>query len=264
MKQAFGLILFITLILMSNKVLAQTKKDVHLTELTEQGHQLDCVNYCNTCITTTKFDALFNAFAKVQLAAKKPVLIDAAIDYSLKEIKKEIENKDKPKRRSNKYEVGTEAYKLEEEMLKQEEIIDKEVNEAVEKVLVSTNANDDAKVKEVANRIRTKLTDKRRKETAKNLGINLNELDKRLGSKSTSSSKVNMKSAPITPVPIYSPKGALIQIRAFNPKAYTGRKYLKFYNLCVTTEDSSRLYFSVTTPNNNPSIYEKTYKPVLS
>ena len=135
MKPTFGLILFITLILMSNKVLAQTKKDVHLTELTEQGHQLDCVNYCNTCITTTKFDALYSAFSKVQLAAKKPVLIDAAIDYALKEVKKEIENKDKPKRRSNKYEVGTEAYKLEEEMLKQEEIIDKEVNEAVEKVL---------------------------------------------------------------------------------------------------------------------------------
>ncbi len=156
-----------------------------LSTFVPMGHNLDCADRCKTCIDENTFNEVYTAYtSKLEVITRdfkddafQDLLIKKAIEkkkaLSRTSARKSSDNADK----ADKEELSNEE-KIENEVSKSEEMLDQEVQVAVEKVTKVEGEQNTEKIKDIANRIRSRMVEKYRKEAAKRLNIDYDSLKK--------------------------------------------------------------------------------------
>lgn len=158
-----------------------------LSTFVPMGHNLDCADRCKTCIDENTFNEVYKAYT-----SKLEVITRDFKDDAFQEllIKKAAEKKKALSRTSSRKssdsvvtdkadseELSNEE-KIENEVAKSEEMLDQEVQVAVEKVTKVEGEQNTEKIKDIASRIRSRMVEKYRKEAAKRLNIDYDSLKK--------------------------------------------------------------------------------------
>ena len=151
------------------------------------GHNLDCADRCKTCIDENTFNEVYTAYTKTLTSVDRDFKDDAFQTLLIKKAaekknavasrRKSVNSIDDNDKEEEKPELSDEE-KIEKEVAKSEEMLDQEVKVAVEKVTKLEGEKNTDKIMDVANRIRSRMTEKYRKEAAKRLNIDYDSVKK--------------------------------------------------------------------------------------
>jgi len=182
MKQIFGLFLF-SLIIFSNISEMKSQFSVLDKIFSIQGHQLDCINRCEKCIDENSFNLVYAAYVKTLANPEKDLdvkKLNGLLIKKVDELSKVRRITGASNEESEKKDEGlTDEEKIKLEVAKSETELDSEVKFAVDKVIKSEGENNAEKIRDIASRVRGRMVEKYRKEAARKLGINLDNIEKK-------------------------------------------------------------------------------------